>query len=72
MDEEQVIPKTIDISINFYTSPDNNSTNVSFHTVDDELSVEEAVSYMKRALLAYGLTEIDVGRIVVIPEEVTE
>ena len=61
--------KTIDISINFNINDTetnaNDSTNINFHVSDDELSVEEYVTYMKRAGLAFGFSEADMALITV-------
>ena len=57
--------RTIDINIGFYENPGNYSTNIQFHTNDNELTIEEFVGYMKRACLAYGFSESDVSRITI-------
>ena len=62
MEEE----RTIDINISFYENPSQESTNIQFHTNDSALDVDEYVTYMKRAGLAYGFSETEMNRIVVV------
>ena len=57
--------KTIDINISFYENPGDKSTNIQFHSKDDELTVAEFVGYIKRAGLAYGFTEAQMSTITV-------